>query len=90
MQRIKQRERRKTQSNYTGSFHKPEVVLSPLHFQGEFTKNAISDYNAQAQLQETSNAQEHNQKTSNAQTHKQETSYQTELQEKCLTLEHLI
>jgi len=21
---------------YTGSFHKPEVVLSPLHFQGEF------------------------------------------------------
>ena len=48
MQRIKQREgereRRKTQSNYTGSFHKPEVVLSPLHFQGEFTKNVISDY----------------------------------------------
>ena len=39
MQRIKsERERRKTQSNYTGSFHKPEVVLSPLHFQGEFTK----------------------------------------------------
>ena len=33
------------QSNYTGSFHKPEVVLSPLHFQGEFTKNVISDYN---------------------------------------------
>ena len=49
MQRIKQRERekerRKTQSNYTGSFHKPEVVLSPLHFQGEFTKNVISYYN---------------------------------------------
>jgi len=52
MQRIKlerergrERERRKTQSNYTGSFHKPEVVLSPLHFQGEFTKNVISDYN---------------------------------------------
>jgi len=22
----------------TGSFHKPEVVMSPLHFQGEFTK----------------------------------------------------
>jgi len=36
----KQREkrRRKTQTIYTGSFHKPEVVLSPLHFQGEFTK----------------------------------------------------
>jgi len=32
------RERRETQNNYTGSFHKPEVVLSPLHFQGEFTK----------------------------------------------------
>jgi len=45
MQRIKTGERereresrRKTQSNYTRSFHKPEVVLSPLHFQGEFTK----------------------------------------------------
>ena len=25
----RERERRKTQSNYTGSFHKPEVVLSP-------------------------------------------------------------
>ena len=34
----------KTQSNYTGSFYKPEVVMSPLHFQGEFTKNVISDY----------------------------------------------
>ena len=47
MQQIKQieRERRRTQSNYTGSFHKSEVVLSPLHFQGEFTKNVISDYN---------------------------------------------
>ena len=41
----KYRERRKTQSNYTGSFHKPEVVMSPLHFQGEFTKNVISNYN---------------------------------------------
>jgi len=29
-------ERKKTQAIYTGSFHKPEVVLSPLHFQGEF------------------------------------------------------
>jgi len=28
--------RRKNTSNYTGSFHKPEVVMSPLHFQGEF------------------------------------------------------
>ena len=39
LQRIKNRERegRKTQSNYTGSFHKLEVVLSPLHFHGEFT-----------------------------------------------------
>jgi len=27
---------RRTQANYTGSFHKPEVVMSPLHFQGEF------------------------------------------------------
>ena len=38
----REKERRKTQNNYTGSFHKPEVVLSPLHFQGEFTKNVIS------------------------------------------------
>jgi len=38
LQRIKtEREGRKTQSNYTDSFHKPEVVMSPLHFQGEFT-----------------------------------------------------
>jgi len=40
-----ERERRKTQNNYTGSFHKPEVVMFPLHFQGEFTKKVISDYN---------------------------------------------
>jgi len=33
-----EKRRRKTQAIYTGSFHKPEVVLSPLHFQGEFTK----------------------------------------------------
>jgi len=32
---VKNRERKNT-SNYIGSFHKPEVVLSPLHFQGEF------------------------------------------------------
>jgi len=39
MQRIKtERDRKETQNNYTGSFHKPEVVMSPLHFQGEFTK----------------------------------------------------
>jgi len=31
-------ERRETQSNFTSSFHKPEVVMSPLHFQGEITK----------------------------------------------------
>jgi len=36
--RERERERRRTQRNYKGSFHKPEVVLSPLHFQGEFTK----------------------------------------------------
>jgi len=41
----RERERRKTQSNYTGSFHKPEVVMSPLHFQGDFTNNVISDFN---------------------------------------------
>jgi len=26
----------RTQAIYTGSFYNPEVVLSPLHFQGEF------------------------------------------------------
>jgi len=37
VQRINVKNRgRKNTSNYTGSFHKPEVVLSPLHFQGEF------------------------------------------------------
>ena len=37
VQRINVKSRgRKNTSNYTGSFHKPEVVLSPLHFQGEF------------------------------------------------------
>jgi len=37
-ERERDRERGKAQSNDTSSFHKPEVVLSPLHFQGEFTK----------------------------------------------------
>ena len=57
--------RRKNTINYTGSFHKPEVVLSSLHFQGEFHKHVISNYKllnhtrkrlifAQGQLQETS------------------------------------
>ena len=37
VQRINEKNRgSKNTSNYTGSFHKPEVVLSPLHFQGEF------------------------------------------------------
>jgi len=73
-----ERERIKTQSNYTGSFHKPEVVLSPLHFQGEFTKkcniklqllNATTSKRlqiTQVQLQEISYAPEHSQETSNA------------------------
>ena len=95
MQRIKQRERErererdwergKTQSNYTGSFHKP-VVLSPLHFQGEFTRKcniwlqlltAATSKRlqiTQAQLHEISYAPEHIQETSNAQGQLQETS----------------
>ena len=37
VQRINVKNRgRKNTSNYTGSFYKSEVVLSPLHFQGEF------------------------------------------------------
>jgi len=43
-EREREREKRKTQNNYTSSFHNLEVVLSPLHFQGEFTKS-VSDYN---------------------------------------------
>jgi len=105
MQRIKtqrERKRRKTQSNYTGSFHKPEVVLSPLHFQGEFTKKCniwLQLLTAttckrlqitQAQLQEISYAPELNQETSYAQAHKQETSIQIELQRNLFDVEHLI
>ena len=73
MQRIKTERKREERHKaiYTGSFHKSEVVLSPLHFQREFTKFIT---NAQAQLQETSNAQEHNQETSNAQAQLQESS----------------
>jgi len=39
VQRIKRREQEKEEEHkqfYTGSFHNSEVVLSPLHFQGEF------------------------------------------------------
>ena len=37
VQRINVKNRRRNNtSSYTGSFHKPEVVLSSLHFQGEF------------------------------------------------------
>ena len=66
VQRIKEKNRgRKNTSNYTGSFHKPEVVLFPLHFQWEFHQNVMSNYkllnhtrnrllNTQGQLQETS------------------------------------
>jgi len=36
-EREKERKKKDT-SNYTGSFHKPEVIMSLLHFQGEFTK----------------------------------------------------
>jgi hypothetical protein len=98
----RERKGRKTQSNYTDSFHKQEVVMSPLHFQGEFTKNVISDYNCsllklardfkltQAQLQEISYAQEQNQETSCAQVQLQEKSIQTELQRNLFEVEHLI
>ena len=97
----KVRERRRTQGNYIGSFYKPEVVLSPLHFQGEFTKSNIwlqlltSTTGkrlriTQAQLQEISYAQEHNQETSYAQEQLQETSIQTKLQRNLFEVEHLI
>jgi len=71
----------KQQTNYTGSFHNPEVVLSPLQFQGEFTKNQILITNAQAHKQETSNTQAHKQEISYAQAQKQETYKQTNYKE---------
>jgi len=75
--------------------------MSPLHFQGEFTKiniclqmltaqNSKRLQTTQAQLQEISYAQEHNQETSYAQAQLQETSIQTELQRKLFEVEHLI
>ena len=96
----RERERRKTQSNYTGSFQKLEVVLSPLQFQGEFIKKcniwlqlltATTSKRlqiTQAQLQEISYAPELNQETSYAQAHKQE--IQIELQRNLFEVEHLI
>ena len=102
MQRIKtERKREERHSNYTGSFHKSEVVMSLLHFQEDFTKiniwlqlltaqNSKRLQNTQAQLQEISYAQEQNQETFYAQAQLQETSIQRELQRKCLRFEHLI
>jgi len=97
----RERERRNTQNNYTGSFHKPEVVLSPLHFQGEFNEcniwlqllTATTSKRlqiTQAQLQEISYAPELNRETSYAQAHKKETFIQTELQINLFEFEHLI
>ena len=36
--RSKRKREERHKAIYLGSFHKPEVVMSPLHFQGEFTK----------------------------------------------------
>jgi len=63
MQRISRERERERESNYKGSFHKLEVVLSPLHFQGEFTKIK----RLRTTQQEISYAQEQNQETSYAQ-----------------------
>ena len=80
-------EKRNTQSDYIGSFHNPKVVMSPLHFQGEFTKINIwlqllkhkskRLQTTQAQRQEVFYAQAQTQETSYAQAQKQETSNQT-------------
>jgi len=76
--------------------------MSPLHFQGEFTKKcnirlqlltAITSKRlqiTQGQVQEICYAPELNQETSLAQAHKQETSIQTELQRNLFEVEHLI
>jgi len=98
MQRIsKKREKEdRHKTIYSGSFHNLEVVYSPLHFQGEFTKINIwfqllkhkskRLQTTQAQKQEVSYSQAQMQETSYAQAQKQETSIQTELQRKCLRL----
>ena len=76
--------------------------MSPLHFQGEFTKKcniwlqmltaktSKRLQTTQAQLQETSYAQELNQETSYDQAQLQDTSNQTELQINLFDIEHLI
>jgi len=96
-----ERERRKTQNNYTGSFHKPEIVMSPLHFQGEFTKNVISNYKCSLlnlardfKCSSTTARDFQYSRTQSrdfyAQARKQETSNQTELQKRMFDTEHLI
>jgi len=82
MQRImyRDREKRKTQRNYTGSFHKPEVVLSPVHFQGEFTKINIYLQLLKHKSKRLQTTQERKQGVSYAQAQKQETCKQTQLQ----------
>ena len=96
-----ERERRKTQNNYTGSFHKPEVVLSPYTSKESWLKCNIwlqmltaktrkKLQTTQAQLEEIFNAPELNQETSYAQAQLQETFIQTELQRNMFEVEHLI
>ena len=93
-ERERERERIKIESNYTGSYHNPEVVLPPCTSK-ESSLKSISDYNCssteardfkltQAKKQEVSYAQVQLQETSYAQAQKQETFNQTELQRKCL------
>jgi len=74
--------------------------MSPLHFQGEFTKINIwlqllkhkskRLQTTQAQKQEDSYAQAHTQESSYAQAQKQEISKQTQLHRKMFEAEHLI
>jgi len=74
--------------------------MSPLHFQGEFTKINIwlqllkhkskRLQTTQAQKQEVSYAQAQTQESSYAQAQKQETSKQTQLHRNMFEVEHLI
>jgi len=86
-EREREREKIRTQRNYIGSFHNLEVVLSPLHFHGEFTKINIWSQllkhksnrlqTTQRKNQEVYYVQAHSQETSYSQAQKQETSNQT-------------
>jgi len=69
-----EREKRKTQTNYTSFFHNPKVVMSPVHFQEEFTKINIWLSLRKHTRKRLPDTQAYKQEISYAQAQKQETS----------------